>query len=99
LKGDHYFINNLNQYTFYKPLSAKGLYGWLYRVYLEPWQVIFQTPQRTTTINNNRDGGTIVRQKVEESIVLLSNIRPSYQQAVNTLGAEASEVSASINNK
>ena len=27
-----------------KPLRDKGCYGWLYRVYPEPWQVIYELP-------------------------------------------------------
>ena len=26
-----------------KPFSDKGVYGWLYRVYPEPWQVVYES--------------------------------------------------------
>jgi hypothetical protein len=61
-----------------KPISDKGLYGWLFRVYPEPWQVVLQTPE--TTIQG---GQRVVTTK--NTIALLSDTRPSYSEAVNAL--------------
>lgn len=65
-----------------KPISDKGVYGWLYRVYPEPWQVILQTAVQVT-----KGGQTIV--KVDESVALVSDSRPTYAQAVDALVREA----------
>ena len=40
----------LHTHRYYlKPLIDKGCYGWLYRCYPEPWQVIFQVPGQEGT--------------------------------------------------
>jgi len=36
------FYNKFESTFFLKPFSDKGVYGWLYRVYPEPWQVIYE---------------------------------------------------------
>jgi len=59
-----------------KPISDKGVYGWLYRVYPEPWQVILQTARP------GKDGKTI---KVEDTVALVSETRPTYPQIVTAL--------------
>ena len=61
-----------------KPISDKGVYGWLYRVYPEPWQVILQTAKQ-----QERGGQTVI--KVEETVALTSQKRPSYKDAVQAL--------------
>ena len=61
---------------FLKPVSDKGVYGWIYRVYPEPWQVVLQTP----TKNNE---GQIVG--VEDTVALVSDTRPSYTECVQAL--------------
>ena len=72
-----------------KPISDKGVYGWLFRVYPEPWQVILQTAQQQqqqqqprTETNDSRRNSSI---KVEETIALISDLRPSYGQIVEAL--------------
>lgn len=67
-----------------KPITDKGLYGWLYRVYPEPWQVILQTARQT-----QKSGQTAVT--VEETVALESETRPTYAQAVQALLATASQ--------
>ena len=58
-----------------KPVSDKGVYGWMFRVYPEPWQVILQTARQT------EKAGV----KVQETVALLSEERPTYAQAVDAL--------------
>jgi len=70
--------------TFYlKPFSDKGVYGWLYRVYPEPWQVVWEnvTPDK----NGNAE--------VEYVLVDVLDERPSYAEVVSML------VNASQNKK
>lgn len=67
-----------------KPISEKGVYGWLYRVYPEPWQVILQTVRSIS-----KGGQTIV--KVEECAALISDSRPTYAQSVSALLLEAAK--------
>eukprot|EP00977_Amphora_coffeiformis_P028994 scaffold38210_cov191-Amphora_coffeaeformis.AAC.7 len=68
---------------FLKPLSDKGLYGWLYRVYGEPWQVILQVPKSV-----QRNGQTATT--VENVVALLSDSRPTYKEAVQAMLKAAS---------
>jgi hypothetical protein len=65
-----------------KPLSDKGLYGWLYRVYPEPWQVVLQTARQV-----QKGDETVV--KVENTVALVSDKRPSYQEALKAMLATA----------
>jgi hypothetical protein len=58
-----------------KPISDKGVYGWLYRVYPEPWQVVLQTVKT----------GKNDKQLVENTVVSVSDARPTYTQAVQKL--------------
>ena len=68
---------------FLKPLSDKGLYGWLYRVYGEPWQVILQIPK--SVLRNGQTATT-----VENIVALLSDRRPTYKEAVEAMVKAAS---------
>jgi len=62
--------------TFYlKPFSDKGLYGWLYRVYPEPWQVVWEN------VKPGKDGNA----EVEYVIVDVLEKRPSYADVVSLL--------------
>jgi hypothetical protein len=36
------FYNKFESVFYLKPFSDKGVYGWLYRVYPEPWQVFYE---------------------------------------------------------
>lgn len=69
------FYNNFEPILFLKPISDKGVYGWLYRVYPEPWQVILQT------VKTDRNE----RQYVENSLVYTSVTRPTFALAVQKL--------------
>jgi hypothetical protein len=77
------FYKEFDPVFYLKPVSDKGVYGWLYRVYPEPWQVILQTA-RTSTRGGNR------HMTVEETVALVSDTRPTYAQAVQALLTEAS---------
>lgn len=68
-----------------KPIADKGLYGWLYRVYPEPWQVILQT---TKPSRNGKE------QVVENTVVSVSDERPTYAQAVQKLLEGAATVAS-----
>lgn len=61
-----------------KPVVDKGVYGWLFRVYPEPWQVILQTARPVV-----KGGETTV--KVQDFVALVSATRPTYTQAVQAL--------------
>lgn len=70
-------ISFYKQFTFVyclKPITYQNLYGWLYRVYPEPYQVILQR----TIVKNDRI-------EVKETIALVSNDRPTYQEIINAL--------------
>lgn len=62
---------------FLKPISDKGVYGWLFRVYPEPWQVVLQTP-----VASSKQENLFV---VEDTVVLVSDTRPTYPQCVEAL--------------
>jgi hypothetical protein len=69
--------------TFYlKPISDKGVYGWMYRVYPEPWQVVLQK------VRTGKNG----EQYVEDIVVSTSKTRPSYSEAVNLMLAASREL-------
>jgi len=72
------FYKTFESIFYLKPIADKGVYGWLYRSYPEPWQVVLQTVQ---TRNN--------RQVVENTVVFTSDTRPSYQEAVQQLLTKA----------
>ncbi len=36
------FYDKFDTVFYIKPISDKGVYGWLYRVYPEPWQVVYE---------------------------------------------------------
>jgi hypothetical protein len=63
-----------------KPITDKGLYGWLYRVYPEPWQVILQTAKQV-----QRGDTTIVQ--AQDYVALVSETRPTYAEAVKAMVA------------
>ena len=78
------FYKQFDAALYLKPVSDKGVYGWIYRVYPEPWQVILQTPIK------NADGQVI---KVNEQVAMTSDSKPSYTQAVQALVKEALKLS------
>jgi len=64
-----------------RPVADKGIYGWLFRVYPEDWQVMWQKPTTkgdTTTVDN--------------VVVMTSKQRPSYSDCVKALLAAASNL-------
>lgn len=78
------FYEQFETAFYLKPISDKGQYGWLYRVYPEPWQVILQTAQQ-------KKRGKETMMTVENTVVLVAEQRPSYQQAVDVLCRAASD--------
>jgi Domain of unknown function (DUF1995) len=81
------FYRQFEPLLFAKPISDKGLYGWLYRVYPEPWQVILQVARPSKKPNDS----TI---QVENIIVLVADRRPSYAEAINAMVRETAQQSA-----
>jgi hypothetical protein len=73
------FYKKFESIFYLRPLSDKGCYGWVYRVYPEPWQVILQTK-------------TIVKDRVviENTVVYTSDVRPSFALALEKMVQEAS---------
>jgi len=69
------FFKKFESIFYLKPCSDKGVYGWLYRVYPEPWQIILQKP------TTNKRGELAV----ENIVVDVSMDRPSYNDVVNKL--------------
>jgi hypothetical protein len=72
------FYKQFQSVLFLKPVSDKGMYGWLYRVYPEPWQVILQTARPV-----QKGDETVMT--VENTVALVSESRPSYQEAVQAM--------------
>ena len=68
------FYKKFESVLYLKSISDKGAYGWLYRVYPEPWQVILQTP-----VEGPR--GMVV----EDTIVQVTDDRPEYLDALAAL--------------
>jgi hypothetical protein len=72
------FYRGFEAVFFLKPISDKGVYGWVYRVYPEPWQVVLQTPSR----DDKKDPNKVV---IIDTVVLVSETRPTYQECVQAL--------------
>jgi hypothetical protein len=79
------FYKQFQAVFFLKPVSDKGMYGWLYRVYPEPWQVILQTARPV-----QKGDETVM--SVENTVALVSEDRPSYQVAVQAMLTAASKI-------
>ncbi len=77
------FFTKFESVFYLKPISDKGAYGWLYRVYPEPWQVILQRVKP--------DGAKSNGSPVENIRVFVSDTRPTYLEAVAKL-VEASSM-------
>ena len=72
------FYRNFEAVFFLKPVSDKGVYGWLFRVYPEPWQVVLQRPGR-----DPKNEKQIV---IQDIVALTSDTkRPTYSECVNAL--------------
>lgn len=74
------FYRGFESVFFLKPISDKGVYGWLYRVYPEPWQVVLQTPTK-----DKNDKLVVV-----DTVALVSESRPNYAECVKALLSTAS---------
>ena len=44
------FYKRFDSAFYLKPITDKGIYGWLFRVYGEPWQIYLQTVYKIITI-------------------------------------------------
>jgi len=69
------FYQKFESVFYLKPISDKGVYGWLYRVYPEPWQVVLQT------VKEGKNGANYV----EDTVVYVSDKRPSYNEALSQM--------------
>ena len=69
------FYNKFESVFYLKPFSDKGVYGWLYRVYPEPWQVVWENV--TSVKDRNAE--------VQYVTVAVLEKRPSYGDVVNLL--------------
>jgi hypothetical protein len=78
------FYRDFEAVFFLKPISDKGVYGWVYRVYPEPWQVVLQTPSR----DDKKDPNKVV---IVDTVVLVSETRPNYQECVQALLSTANQ--------
>jgi len=67
--------NQVQTLFYLRPLSDKGAYGWLFRVYPEPWQVISQT-----VVEKNPD-----KKMVQDQVVYTSDERPSFATALQKI--------------
>lgn len=69
------FYNKFESTFYLKPFSDKGVYGWLYRVYPEPWQVLLEN------VSPGKDGNP----EVEYVTVDVLDKRPSYAEIISML--------------
>jgi len=72
------FYRSFQQLVFLKPVSDKGLYGWLFKVYGEPWQVFLQKPRTV-------EKGALTLLEVEDIRALVSDTKPSYQECIDAM--------------
>ena len=82
------YYDSFEAVFFLKPIVDKGLYGWLFRVYPEPWQVVLQTP---TSVQR----GDYTEVKVANNVALVSAQRPTYLESVQAMLATAAAASSS----
>lgn len=69
------FYNKFESVFYIKPFTDKGAYGWLYRVYPEPWQVYLESVKP----------GKANNPEVEYVKVAVLDKRPSYAEVVSLL--------------
>jgi hypothetical protein len=81
------FYKSFESIFYLRPLSDKGCYGWLYRVYPEPWQVVLQTVKEK---GNNQ-------KVVEGKVVYTSDSRPTFATALQKLVQGAAAAAAAAN--
>lgn len=67
------FYTNFSAAYYLRPISDKGLYGWVYRQYGEPYQVVMQKPLR-------KEDGSVT---VEDVVVWTGDdVKPIFVDAV-----------------
>ena len=76
------FYKKFESVFYLKPISDKGVYGWIYRQYPEPWQVVLQTRK------SDGKGGMLI----EDTVVYTSEERPEYNDAVAKLVRANAEI-------
>lgn len=69
------FWKRFESVFYLKPFSDKGVYGWLYRVYPEPWQVVYES------VKPGKDGNA----EVTYVPVAVLEKRPTYAEVVDML--------------
>ena len=69
------FYKKFESVFYLKPFSDKGVYGWLFRVYPEPWQVVWEN------VRPGKDGNA----EVKYITVAVLEKRPSYADVVKML--------------
>ena len=91
------FYKSFEPILYLKPITDKGLYGWIFKVYNEPYQIYLQRPITTTSapksIDNkayNNDGTTTTTPTttsltVEDILALVSDTKPTYQECIQAL--------------
>jgi len=76
------FFKAFESVFYLKPISDKGVYGWVYRVYPEPWQVVLQSPSK------DKNGNI----KVDDIVAMTSKNKPAYDEAVKAMLSAAAKV-------
>jgi len=69
------FYKKFESILYLRPCSDKGVYGWIFRVFPEPWQVVLQSKEY-------RANGDLI---IVDTVVYTSEKRPSYTEAVSAL--------------
>lgn len=83
------FFTKFESVFYLKPISDKGAYGWLYRVYPEPWQVVLQRV-KPKGVKNRQQQPSAGPSAIENIRVFVSEQRPTYLEAVAKLVEAAS---------
>ncbi len=84
------FFTKFESVFYLKPISDKGVYGWLYRVYPEPWQVVLQRVKPKGVKNRQQQQPSAGPSAIENIRVFVSDQRPTYLEAVAKLVEAAS---------
>lgn len=69
------FYNKFESVFYLKPYFDKGVYGWLYRVYPEPWQIVWED------VTPGKDGNPVVRYVTVDVL----DQRPGYNDVISSL--------------
>ena len=75
------FYKKFETAFYLKPFADKNVYGWLYRVYPEPWQVVWEK------VGPGKDGNPVV----EYVVVGVLEEKPSYGDVVGMLMKASSQ--------